>query len=130
MPLLFESGMEWLCFSTICVSCPPEVQLSRVMARDGLNKEMAEQRISAQMPLEAKIRLSTEVLDNSGPIDKIPEKARESLRRASRPRFPWITRFVTPHCRSSVLSCAFLLLSVLLLPLTIFSKKPSKVARV
>ncbi len=47
-PLLFESGAESLCDATIAVVAPDAVRLARVMARDGIAAEQAEERMRAQ----------------------------------------------------------------------------------
>ncbi len=49
-PLLFESGMERLCDSTVAVIAPLAVRKARIMARDGLTSDAADQRIAAQKP--------------------------------------------------------------------------------
>ena len=45
---LFESGLAALCDRTIAVTAPEEVRLARIMARDGIDRERAQKRISAQ----------------------------------------------------------------------------------
>lgn len=44
----------------------PATQLSRLMQRDGLTQEQAEQRVAAQMPLNEKRGLANHVIENSG----------------------------------------------------------------
>jgi dephospho-CoA kinase len=46
------------------VSCAPEVQRARLMARDGAGAADAEARIAAQMPLVEKERVATAVIRN------------------------------------------------------------------
>jgi dephospho-CoA kinase len=65
VPLLFEKSLEnWFDF-TICVACDPLSQLARLEQR-GLDRGLAEQRISKQLPLARKIELSDFVLWNDG----------------------------------------------------------------
>jgi dephospho-CoA kinase len=65
VPLLFEKSMEnWFDF-TLCVACDPLSQLARLEQR-GLDRALAEQRISKQLPLARKIELSDFVLWNDG----------------------------------------------------------------
>ncbi len=65
VPLLFEKCMEnWFDF-TLCVACDPLSQLARLEQR-GLDRALAEQRISKQLPLARKIELSDLVLWNDG----------------------------------------------------------------
>jgi dephospho-CoA kinase len=65
VPLLFEKSLEnWFDF-TVCVACDPLSQLARLEQR-GLDRALAEQRISKQLPLARKIELSDFVLWNDG----------------------------------------------------------------
>jgi dephospho-CoA kinase len=64
-PLLFENSLEnWFDF-TVCVACTSGQQLARLEQR-GLNRALAGQRISKQLPLARKIELSDFVLWNEG----------------------------------------------------------------
>jgi len=65
VPLLFEKSLEnWFDY-TVCVACDPLSQLARLEQR-GLDRALAEQRISKQLPLARKIELSDLVLWNDG----------------------------------------------------------------
>jgi dephospho-CoA kinase len=65
VPLLFEISLEnWFDF-TVCVACDGASQLARLEQR-GLDRALAEQRISKQLPLARKIELSDFVLWNDG----------------------------------------------------------------
>lgn len=66
VPLLFERRLEEGMHATIVVWVPREVQLARLCARDRLTLEAAEARLKAQLPLDAKRRRATYVIDNSG----------------------------------------------------------------
>ena len=64
-PLLFEKSLEnWFDF-TVCVACDERQQLARLEQR-GLDRALAGQRISKQLPLARKIELSDFVLWNEG----------------------------------------------------------------
>src|SRR5439155_5629951 len=52
--LMIESGGYRRFDKLIVVHCPPEVQLQRLMSREGLTREEAERRINTQMPQEQK----------------------------------------------------------------------------
>ena len=68
VPLLFEKHLEnWFDF-TVCVSCAPAQQLTR-LEQHGLIGVLAVRRISKQLPLARKIELSDFVLLNDGSID-------------------------------------------------------------
>ena len=65
VPLLFEQRLEnWFDF-TVCVACSARQQIVRLEQR-GLNRVLAGQRISKQLPLGRKIELADFVLWNEG----------------------------------------------------------------
>ncbi|HEX6493447.1 MAG TPA: dephospho-CoA kinase [Candidatus Dormibacteraeota bacterium] len=66
IPLLFEGDRVGLVEGVLLVDAPEEVQLRRLMLRDGIDAAAARARVAAQMPLEEKRRRATWVIDNSG----------------------------------------------------------------
>lgn len=71
VPLLFEAEMTDLCTEIWVVYCSPEVQLERLMQRDGLSGDRASARINAQMPIAQKCQKADVVLDNSSTLDSL-----------------------------------------------------------
>ena len=71
VPLLFETGMDALCDETWLISCDEDVQLDRLMGRDGMDEDQARARIASQMSLEDKTRRATVVIDNRGQLDRL-----------------------------------------------------------
>lgn len=71
VPLLFEAEMTDLCTEIWVVYCSPEVQLERLMQRDGLSCDRASARINAQMPIAQKCQKADVVLDNSSTLDSL-----------------------------------------------------------
>lgn len=67
--LMIESGGYRRLDKLIVAHCRPEVQLQRLMKRDGLSREAAEQRISSQMSQEEKQRYADFLIDTSGDFD-------------------------------------------------------------
>lgn len=65
VPLLFETNFQEQCDKTIVVYTSPKQQLSRLIGRDVIQKEYAQLKISAQMPLSEKIDLADYVINNS-----------------------------------------------------------------
>jgi dephospho-CoA kinase len=65
VPLLFEKGLQKGFDFVACVACSPSVQLARLQER-GMNRTLAEQRISQQHPLVSKLEHSHFVLSNDG----------------------------------------------------------------
>jgi len=63
--LMIESGGYRRFDKLIVVHCKPEIQLQRLMGRDGLTAEQARQRIAAQMPQAEKVRHADYLIDTS-----------------------------------------------------------------
>ncbi|MDX8290089.1 dephospho-CoA kinase [Metabacillus indicus] len=70
IPLLFESKLTHLADVTLVVYVNPDVQLSRLMKRNGLSEEDAKWRIASQLPLNEKKDQADEVIDNNGTIEE------------------------------------------------------------
>jgi len=66
---MIESGGYRRFDKLIVVHCKPEVQLQRLMGRDGLTAEQARQRIAAQMPQAEKVRHADYLIDTSDGFD-------------------------------------------------------------
>jgi dephospho-CoA kinase len=69
---------------TILVYAPPETQIARQIARDGVTREFALQRLAAQMPIDEKRALATYVIDNSGALEETERQVRELYARLTR----------------------------------------------
>ena len=70
MPLLFEKEYDSLCDSVWCVWLPENLQLERLMERDGYSREEALSRIRVVMSSDQKADLSSAVIDNSGDVEE------------------------------------------------------------
>lgn len=70
-PLLIEAGASALVDEIWVVSVTPQVQLERLMARDGISQEQAEKIVAAQMPLDEKERFGKVVITNNGTADEL-----------------------------------------------------------
>jgi dephospho-CoA kinase len=66
--LLVEANYYQQLDRLVVVWCRPEQQRERLLAR-GMTSEQIEMRIAAQMPLDAKRRLATDEIDNSGTLE-------------------------------------------------------------
>jgi dephospho-CoA kinase len=71
IPLLFEAEMTDLVSEIWVVSCQPQQQLGRLMARNHLDWAAAQLRIDSQMPLAHKCDGADVVLDNSGSVEAL-----------------------------------------------------------
>jgi dephospho-CoA kinase len=70
VPLLYESGLQAMFEEVMVVYVPREIQLDRLMERDGLTPEQAEKRLQAQMPIELKKERADIVIDNRGTLQE------------------------------------------------------------
>lgn len=70
IPLLFESRLTNLVEKTIVVFVEEQVQLERLMERNGLSESEALARITSQMPLSEKVKMADAVIDNNGEMDE------------------------------------------------------------
>jgi dephospho-CoA kinase len=68
-PLLFEAGAEGRVDRVLVVTVAPEVQLQRLMGRDGIDEGAARSKMAAQMPQNEKVRRADYTLDNSGSLE-------------------------------------------------------------
>jgi len=68
--LMIETGSYRRYDRVVVVHCLPELQLERLMARDGLSREDAERRIRSQMPIEKKQLFADFLVDTSGSIEE------------------------------------------------------------
>ena len=76
--LMVETGSYVLYPQLMVVSCRPETQLARVMARDGMDEADARALVATQLPLAEKERYATVVVRNDGS----PEELAVALRAA------------------------------------------------
>jgi dephospho-CoA kinase len=65
-PLLIEAGVTDRVDEVWVVTVRPEVQLERLMLRDGISRDRAQRIIDSQMPLAEKEKQGRVVIDNSG----------------------------------------------------------------
>ena len=92
MPLLFETGAYRLTWPRVLVACDAETQLKRLMARDSSGTVASKARVASQMPLEAKRKLASAVLDNSGSLEATREQAGPLSRTPCRIDWPQLLR--------------------------------------
>ena len=65
-PLLIEAGGSSRVDTIWVVTVRPEIQMERLMQRDGVTRDQAQKIIDSQMPLAEKERYGRVVIDNSG----------------------------------------------------------------
>lgn len=64
--LIVERNLDASFDGLVVVSVPEEVQVQRLVARDGLDEKSARQRLAAQLPLEKKLERATDIIDTAG----------------------------------------------------------------
>jgi dephospho-CoA kinase len=69
VPLLFEIGWQNQVDVVILVYIPPEEQVRRLIARNGISVEEAKARLKSQMPIGDKIKMADFVINNHEPIE-------------------------------------------------------------
>ena len=66
--LLVESGRYKEFDGLVVVTASPETQMERVLVRGDLTEAQVQARIDAQLPLLAKVRVATHLVDNDGAL--------------------------------------------------------------
>jgi dephospho-CoA kinase len=68
IPLLFETGHNHDFDRVIVAACDPQLQLRRLMSRDGLSEAEARARLNAQWPIGQKVARPTCVIKTDGTV--------------------------------------------------------------
>ncbi|MFG1500804.1 dephospho-CoA kinase [Halobacteriovorax sp. XZX-3] len=66
VPLLYEKNLDSFIDHKAVVYCPRAKQVERLMARDGIEKDLACKILAKQIDIEEKAKLADTVIDNSG----------------------------------------------------------------
>ena len=74
IPLLVESGLADAFDTVVVVDVDEEVQVQRVMRRDGLTREAALARLAAQATRAQRLAVAHEVVDTSGTMAQLAEQ--------------------------------------------------------
>ena len=82
--LMIESGGYKRFDKLIVVHCRPEVQLERLMLRDGLSLHDAQERINSQMPQSEKQKYADYLIDTSDGFELTRQRTREVYNQLSR----------------------------------------------
>lgn len=68
-PTLFEAGLDEVCARIVAVTASPEIQIPRIMERDGITKEEAVSRLKAQHPQEFYTQRADHIVNGAGGYD-------------------------------------------------------------
>lgn len=80
VPLLFQTGLDSLCDTTVAVVAPEAVRCERICRRDGLPKERAEKRMRAQPPAAYYTERAAKTIENSGSVEQLYRAAERLYR--------------------------------------------------
>ena len=81
IPLLFEGRKHHLFDLTMLVLIEPEEQIRRLMARNHISREKAQNRLKSQMPIKEKIALADIVIDNTGSVSETEKIVNKTWRK-------------------------------------------------
>ncbi len=83
VPLLIESGLKKMADRILVIDVSPEIQLSRLLNRDGITAKQAKAMIAAQLSREERNHTADDIIDNSGSlqnfIDQLESHHRQYL---------------------------------------------------
>lgn len=68
IPLLIEVNLQYLFHKILLVYIPQEAQVQRLMERDQISREMAQNILGAQLPIDEKRAYADYIIDNSGTL--------------------------------------------------------------
>lgn len=74
IPLLYETGLEYLCDKILIVCTDENIQVERVKQRDGIEIEMAKKIIGSQMSLSEKRKKAEIHIENNGKLEELLKK--------------------------------------------------------
>lgn len=80
-PLLFDCGLDSVCDVTVAVIAEYETLLSRISKRDGISREEAEKRLSAQAEMPEKLEKADVLIENNGIAEGTLKELAENIYR-------------------------------------------------
>ena len=84
VPLLFEQHYDDDCDLVVVVTVNRQTQLARLKQRNGYTKEVAQERIDAQMPLSEKVARADIVIDNNGDRKQLQMQVAQLVQRLTK----------------------------------------------
>jgi dephospho-CoA kinase len=92
VPLLIEINLQHKFHKVLVVYVPRETQIERVMKRDGITREAAENILRAQLPIDEKLKYADFVIHNERTLDETArqvEQVWEELKKETESRREW-----------------------------------------
>jgi dephospho-CoA kinase len=87
VPLLIEINLQYKFHKVLLVYVPREIQIERLMKRDGITREAAESILKAQLPIDEKLGHADYVVHNEGTLEETRrhvEQVREELKKGQK----------------------------------------------
>jgi len=97
VPLLIESGIwKWVA-KVVVVYCSRDIQLQRLVQRDGSTQAAALARLNSQLPLASKLEYSDHVIDNSGSLQDLDGQVASLVHRFQKEAgWSWVISWLIP----------------------------------
>ncbi|MDP0488338.1 MAG: dephospho-CoA kinase [Fusobacterium sp. JB019] len=80
VPLLFETGINKYCDLVILVCVDEEIQIERIMKRDGIDKKLAIEIIKSQMSQKEKKDMADIIIYNNNTLDKLKKETMKIIK--------------------------------------------------
>ncbi|HTE42310.1 MAG TPA: dephospho-CoA kinase [Steroidobacteraceae bacterium] len=77
IPLLVETGQPDAYDRVLVVDCPEEMQIARLMQRDGVDSTQANRALAAQATRTARRAIATDIIENAGNLDELHQRVAE-----------------------------------------------------
>jgi dephospho-CoA kinase len=77
VPLLIEGNLQYMFHKTLVVYIPEEKQIERLVAREGISKEEAADRLKAQLPIDEKMSYADFVIHNDKSLEETRKQVEE-----------------------------------------------------
>jgi len=77
VPLLIEKSLQSLFDKVLVVHITPDLQIKRLVERDGISKEEAANMLKAQMPIDEKLAHADFVVHNEGSMEETRKQVQE-----------------------------------------------------
>lgn len=77
VPLLVESGLFADADRVLVVDVPEEIQIERLIKRDGTSREQAEAMLAAQASREQRLARADDVIENTGTLEELHRRVDE-----------------------------------------------------
>lgn len=85
----YPRAIRFVLSGVIVVLVPPDVQIRRLMERNGLSEEAAREKIEAQLPPEKQRELADVVVENSGSVEELRQRVGALLQEQPRGWSVW-----------------------------------------